>query len=88
VIVEGMACGRAVVAIRDGGAAELFEDEVTALGCPPRDPDCLARAITRLVADPDLRRRLGLAGREAALARFDRQRLAEEWNHVYEDSGR
>src|SRR5207253_6282469 len=31
VIVEGMACGRAVVAIRDGGAAELFDDGVTAL---------------------------------------------------------
>ena len=38
VIVEGMACGRAVVAVADGGAAELFEDGVTALGCPPGDP--------------------------------------------------
>jgi glycosyltransferase involved in cell wall biosynthesis len=87
VIVEGMACGRAVVAIADGGAAELFEDGVTALGCPPRDPDALARAIARLIADPDLRRRLGHAGRGAARARFDRQRLAEEWNHVYEYDG-
>jgi glycosyltransferase involved in cell wall biosynthesis len=86
VIVEGMACGRAVVAIRDGGAAELFEDGVTALGCPPRDPDALARAVARLVDDPGLRRSLGHAGRAAARARFDRQRLSEEWNHVYEDA--
>ncbi|MDR3638949.1 MAG: glycosyltransferase [Isosphaeraceae bacterium] len=79
VIVEGMACGRAVVAMRDGGAAELFQDDVTALGCRPGRPDELAQAITRLVDDPTLRSRLGAAGREAALARFNRTRLAGEW---------
>ena len=87
VIAEGMACGRAVIAIRDGGAAELFEDGVSALGCPPRDPDALAEAIGRVVADSELRQRLGQAGRQAALTRFDRRRLAEPWSRVYEDVG-
>ena len=45
VIVEAMACGRAVVAVPAGGAAELFDDGVSALGCPPGDPAALARAI-------------------------------------------
>ena len=62
VIVEAMACGRAVVATPHGGAAELFEPGVSALGCPPGDPDALAAAIARLVADPGLRRRLGAGG--------------------------
>lgn len=79
VIVEGMACARAVVAMRDGGAAELFNHDVSALGCRPGDPDDLAGAVTRLVDDPSLRERLGAAGRQAALARFDRARLADEW---------
>lgn len=79
VIVEGMACARAVVAMRDGGAAELFDHDVSALGCRPGDPEELAEAITRLVDDPTLRERLGIAGRQAALARFDRARLADEW---------
>ena len=83
VIVEGMACGRAVVAMRDGGAAELFEDGVSALGCPPGDPDALAGTLLRLIDDPALRRRLGEAGRAAVLARFDRSRLAEAWADVY-----
>jgi glycosyltransferase involved in cell wall biosynthesis len=83
VIVEGMACGRAVVAIREGGAAELFEDGVNALGCPPRDPHALARTLNGLIADPTLRRRLGDAGRVATLACFDRRRLAERWSQVY-----
>jgi glycosyltransferase involved in cell wall biosynthesis len=84
VIVEGMACGRAVVAMRAGGAAELFEDGVSALGCPPGDPGALAGALTRLIDNPGLRCRLGEAGRAAALARFDRGRLAKAWAAVYE----
>lgn len=86
VIVEGMACGRAVIAIRDGGAAELFDDGVSAVGCPPGDAAALAEAIARLVADPELRHRLGRAGRQAALDRFDRRRLADQWSAVYNRS--
>jgi len=85
VIVEAMACGRAVVAVRDGGAAELFENGLNALGCPPRDPEALARVLTHLIDDPVLRCQLGAAGRAAALARFDRNRLAEHWLPVYVD---
>jgi glycosyltransferase involved in cell wall biosynthesis len=84
VIVEGMACGRAVVAMSEGGAAELFVDGEDALGCPPRDPEALALAIARLASDAGLRERLGRAGRQAAVARFDRTRLADEWSSVYD----
>lgn len=84
VIVEAMACGRSVIASRLGGAAALFEDGVEALGCPAGDPAALAEALARLIADADLRRRLGVAGRRAAVARFDRCRLAEAWAGLYE----
>ena len=89
VIVEAMACGRAVVASRTGGAAELFEDGVSALGCAPGDRDALADAalIARLVARPRPARGGSGAERpetdEAAVARFDRARLAGEWSRVY-----
>lgn len=84
VIVEAMACGRAVVAVRDGGSAELFQEGVEALGVPPNDPSALARAIGRLVADADLRQRLGHAGRRAAEARFDREAMVVPWTTLYE----
>lgn len=84
VIVEGMACGRAVIAARGGGASELFDDGRTALGCPPGDPEALARAIERLAGDPGLRASLGAAGRRAAESRFDRSGLAERWAQLYE----
>ena len=84
VIVEGMACGRAVVAMDEGGAAELYRDGVDALGCSPRDPAALAAVLGRLIVDPALRDRLGRAGRAAVLDRFDRAGLADSWAAVYD----
>jgi glycosyltransferase involved in cell wall biosynthesis len=84
VIVEGMSCGRAVIAMAEGGAAELFVDGEDALGCPPRDPAALAAAMHRLIEDSGLRDRLGRAARASAEARFDRTRLADAWTSVYD----
>jgi glycosyltransferase involved in cell wall biosynthesis len=83
VIAEGMACGRAVIASEAGGAAELFEPEVDALGHPPGDAARLAERITRLATDPCLRSRLGAAGRDTAERRFNRARLGGELVPIY-----
>ncbi|CAN5916416.1 glycosyltransferase family 4 protein [soil metagenome] len=92
VIAEAMACGKALVAVgRDGpagpagGSAELFEDGVSALACPSGDPEALAEAVGRLIADPGLRRSLGEAGRQTTLKRFERSRLARDWAPFYLD---
>jgi glycosyltransferase involved in cell wall biosynthesis len=84
VIVEAMACGRAVIACDAGGAAELFENDVTALGHTPGDAAQLAERITQLAGDPDLRKRLGAAGRDTVEQRFNRARLAKELIPIYE----
>jgi glycosyltransferase involved in cell wall biosynthesis len=83
VIAEGMACGRAVIISEAGGAAELFESEINALGHPPGDAASLAECIVRLATDKPLRARLGAAGRATAERRFDRARLATELIPVY-----
>ncbi|HTQ03228.1 MAG TPA: glycosyltransferase family 4 protein [Polyangiaceae bacterium] len=82
-IVEAMACERAVVAARAGGAAELFVDGETALGHRPGDASDLAAAVLRLARDAGLRSRIARAGRLAAEARFDRRRLGPELHAVY-----
>ena len=51
VIAEGMAARRAVVAARGGGAAELFDDRVTAVGYPPGDAAELADRLAELIVD-------------------------------------
>ncbi|MGI8605551.1 MAG: glycosyltransferase family 4 protein [Gaiellaceae bacterium] len=60
---EARAHGRPVVATAVGGLAELVEHEVTGLPVPPRDPLALRAAVDRLLADSDLRARLGAEGR-------------------------
>jgi glycosyltransferase involved in cell wall biosynthesis len=69
---EAMAYGRPVVATAVGGLVDAVEDEITGLLVPPRDPASLRAAIERLLADPELRRRLGETGRERAVERFSR----------------
>ena len=67
---EAMAYARPVVATAVGGLAEAVEDGVTGLLVPSRDAAALRQAIDRLLGDPELRRRLGHAARDAARARF------------------
>jgi glycosyltransferase involved in cell wall biosynthesis len=78
-----MATGCAVVAVRDGGARELFEDEVDALGHAMGDAGDLARQLRRLVENKGLRQTLGRAARESAVRRFSSGRMAAEFHEVY-----
>ena len=67
---EAMACAVAVVATDVGSVAEVVEHGETGLVVAPRDAGALARATLALLADPDLRHRLGATGRERALERY------------------
>ncbi len=68
--LEAMAHGRPVVATAVGGLRDLVVDGETGVVVPPRDPGALRSALERLLADPELRRRLGAAGRQRARERF------------------
>jgi glycosyltransferase involved in cell wall biosynthesis len=61
--LEAMATGLAVVSTRTGAIPEYLENEVQGLLIDPGDASALAAAIARLIADPDLRQRLGTAAR-------------------------
>jgi glycosyltransferase involved in cell wall biosynthesis len=58
-----MAAGRAIVAPDQPNIREILTDGRTALLFDPGEEGALWRAITRLVEDPALRRRLGEAAR-------------------------
>lgn len=66
---EAMAAGLPVVGWRTGNLPYLAEDEREGLLLPPGDLAGLADALARLAADAALRRRLGEAARQRALAR-------------------
>ena len=83
VIAEGMACGRAVIVSRAGGAVELVEDGVTALTHAPGDVDGLAAAIESCASNPELRRQLGSRARQAAVRLFDPRVFAQAFVDLY-----
>jgi glycosyltransferase involved in cell wall biosynthesis len=70
-VLEAMAAGLPVVASAVGGVPELVLDGETGRLVPPGDPPALAGALRPLLADAQLRRRLGDAGRVRVHERFD-----------------
>jgi glycosyltransferase involved in cell wall biosynthesis len=83
-VLEAMAAGVPVVASAVGGIPEVVVDGETGLLVPPRDPDALAEALRTLLADPELRRRLGEAGRRRAQELFDVPRFRRDHLALYD----
>jgi glycosyltransferase involved in cell wall biosynthesis len=83
VIIEGMACGKAVIASQVGGAGELFTDGEDALAHRAGDAAQLGQQIQRLAFDAGLRAKLGTGGRRTAERLYDAKRLATELAEVY-----
>jgi spore coat protein SA len=83
--VEAMASGLPVVASRVGGIVEVVEDGVTGDLVDPAnmEAELLAR-IGELARDPELRRRMGAAGRKRVEERFTWDRTAEAWMELVE----
>ncbi|MGW8889012.1 glycosyltransferase family 4 protein [Streptomyces sp. NPDC055749] len=74
---EAMATGTPLVATTGGAIPEVTgPDGETCLAVPPGDAGALAAALGRLLDDPELRARLGAAGRDRVLARFTWARAA------------
>jgi len=82
---EAMAYGRAVVTTGVGGLADAIDDGVTGLVVPPGDAPALRRALERLLADSDLRDRLGAAAREKARAAYGWAAATAATVAVYDD---
>ena len=68
--LEAMACGRPVVGSSVGGLTYTVVVGETGFLIPPRDPQALADRLEVLLTQPELRRRMGAAGRERVERRF------------------
>jgi glycosyltransferase involved in cell wall biosynthesis len=86
--LEAMSCGRPVVACTTGGPQEAVIDGEMGLLVPPGDIDALARALNTLLADGELRDRLGRNGRRRVLDYFSLDkhvaRVEEAYNSLLE----
>jgi glycosyltransferase involved in cell wall biosynthesis len=85
--LEAMAHARPVVATAVGGLRDLVVEAETGLVVPPRDSRALRAALERLLAEPELRKRLGAAGRERARRRFSWDVVTAALMAAYADAG-
>jgi len=76
VFLEAAACGVPAIAGRSGGSHEAVADGETGYVVAPRDVDAVRSAIRQLLADDDLRARMGAAARNRAVDEFSNDRLA------------
>jgi glycosyltransferase involved in cell wall biosynthesis len=82
-VLEAMACARPVVAGNVYGLPEVVEDGVTGLLVDARSVPAIAGAVSSLLADPDLRARMGRAGRERFERLFTLERQVSRMEEIY-----
>jgi len=70
-VVEAQSQRLCVLSTAISGVPELIEDGVNGVLVAPDNAEALARELRRLIAQPDVRRRLGLAGEKRVRAAFD-----------------
>ncbi|HET6313244.1 MAG TPA: glycosyltransferase family 4 protein [Chloroflexia bacterium] len=82
-LCEAMACGTPVVASDFGGFREVVVEGETGFRVSPQDPRDLAAKITALLASPQLRDRMGRAGRRRVLEMFSWKAVGDRLEEVY-----
>jgi rhamnosyl/mannosyltransferase len=84
--LEAMAAGLPVINTDlNSGVPEVSLDGVTGITVPPEDSDSLAQAITRLLANAGMRKRMGEAGMVRARREFAPGLMIERTMQLYEE---
>ncbi len=82
--LEAMASGTPVVSVGHGGPGEFLRNGENALIFEKENPEDLARAISRMATDAELRTRLALAGRKTVEEKFSLERYVDRLEAILE----
>jgi glycosyltransferase involved in cell wall biosynthesis len=85
VAIEALAAQRPVVATRVGGVPDVVTEGEDGFLADVGDVDGLAAALERLARDPELRRRMGEAGRKRVVPRYRVERLVDDVDALYRE---
>ncbi len=77
-VLEAMACGCPVLVSKGAAVHEVLTDSETAILFPPRQPEMLAQKIELLMAQPGLREKIALQGRELVLTKYNWEQFARQ----------
>ncbi len=78
-VFELMAMARPILCTVQGECRALLTEAGAAVFADPEDVSGMADAVVRIQGQPELRQRMGLAGRAFVTAHFDRNRLAHDY---------
>jgi len=81
--IEALAAGRPVVATRVGGVPDVVQEGEDGFLVEPGAIGDLAARLAELARDPELRERMGRAGRERVLPRYAVDRLVDDVDRLY-----
>ena len=82
-VIEALAAGRPAVVTDVGGVADVVRDGVSGFLVPPDDIGALVDRFDRLARDPELRQRMGEAGRQFVVPRYSVPRLLDDMDCLY-----
>lgn len=85
-LMEAMAAGVPVIATTTGGIPELLGNGAGIL-VPPEDCEALANAIERLLKDPEIRREIGIKGREKVKKEFAIDSVVQKLIELFKNPG-
>jgi glycosyltransferase involved in cell wall biosynthesis len=83
-LVEAAACGRAVITTDVPGCRDAIESNKTGLLVPVNNAVALADAIEYLLENPDVRERMGVAGRALAEKEFAIEKIVAEHMEIFQ----
>jgi len=84
--VEAWACGKPVIGARSGAIPAVIDEGRDGLLADYQDADDLAQAILKLLADPQLRARMGEAGRRKVLENYTWEIVANRVRRMYAEA--
>ena len=84
VLLEAMAAGKPRIGSRVDGIPAVINDGIDGLLCTPENVEDLAKKLDMLMADPDLRKKLGEAGRKRAIDEFSQEKYMDNLVNFYD----
>lgn len=82
-LIQAMMCGIPVISTNVGSITELVVDQSTGVIVPPKNADDLAAAIQLLLANPQQREQLAIAGQQSVLSNFSLDIMIRKMETVF-----
>ncbi len=85
VLIEGMACSKPIVTTDMPGCRDIVQDGKNGILVKPKDFSDLAKALEKLILDPDLCKKMGSKGRALAVENYSQEKIFSKIINLYLD---